>query len=149
VIFLDLDHFKQVNDEYGHMVGSGTLKEIGVMLSSTVQDGVIARYGGDEFVIIVPGMTEDGAIKLREDIRVAIATTSLHVDPRAEGLAPVTLAGRITASIGVTTVAEWRSGADAGQRKDLRIKMADEAMYGAKQQGKTCSCYRGAAVQSA
>ena len=136
LIFLDLDHFKQVNDEYGHMVGGGTLKEIGIILSSTVKDGVIARYGGYEFVIIVPGMAKDGAIKLGEDIRAAIATTSLHVDPRAEGLAPVTPAGRIAASIGVTTFAEWRSAADAGQRKDLLIKMADEAMYEAKQRGK-------------
>ena len=149
LIFLDLDHFRQVNDEYGHMVGSGTLKEIGIILSSTVKDGVIVRYGGYEFVIIVPGMAKDGAIKLGEDIRAAIATTSLHVDPRAEGLAPVTLAGRIRASIGVTTFAEWRSAADAGQRKDLLIKMADEAMYEAKQRGKNCSCYRSAAVRSA
>ena len=94
-------------------------------------------------------MAKDGAIKLGEDIRAAIATTSLHVDPRAEGLAPVTPAGRIAASIGVTTFAEWRSAADAGQRKDLLIKMADEAMYEAKQRGKNCSCYRSAAVRSA
>ena len=149
LIFLDLDHFKQVNDEYGHLVGSGTLKEIGIVLSSTVKDGVIARYGGDEFVIIVPGMAKDGAVQLGEDIRAAIATTSLHVDPCAEGIEPVTLAGLITASIGVTTFAEWRSAAGAGQRKDQLIKMADEAMYEAKKRGKNRSCYRSAAGPSA
>ena len=74
LIFFDLDNFKFVNDNYGHLAGSRVLTEVGGILRDVVQaeNAVIARYGGDEFVIILPDVNYEQAFKMGNDIKESI-----------------------------------------------------------------------------
>jgi diguanylate cyclase (GGDEF)-like protein len=145
LIFLDLDHFKQVNDVHGHLVGSQTLREIGLTLVSAVQPEreTLARYGGDEFVIIVPGANLERAMEVAEQIRAKIESTALYIEPEFVGTEPVKIEGVITASVGV---ASYREIAYSSEEKILRknefIRLADQAMYDAKGTGRNRVCYR-------
>ena len=73
VIFLDLDGFKGINDQYGHLAGSGTLTEVGAILALGVRESdILARYGGDEFVVVLPETPASGALVIAERLRRAI-----------------------------------------------------------------------------
>lgn len=120
LVFIDLDHFKKVNDTYGHMVGSRLLTEIGHLIHDhTRKVDMVARYGGDEFVIVLPNTSKVGALsvisKLREKINV-------HHFLAKEGLRI-----NVTASFGIATFPE-----DAKSKDDL-IRLADKAMYEVKE----------------
>jgi diguanylate cyclase (GGDEF)-like protein len=119
VVFLDLDHFKDVNDTYGHLVGSRLLKEIGQLLKFNLRTvDWAARYGGDEFVLILPRAGKEDALmvgqRLRRGLNEAIFFTkeSLNI--------------RVTASFGIATYPS-----DALNKEDI-IRMADQAMYRVK-----------------
>jgi diguanylate cyclase (GGDEF)-like protein len=123
LIFLDLDGFKGVNDQHGHLWGSRTLVEVGRVIHSTVREiDVVSRFGGDEFTIILPQTGPEGAQTIAERIRQRIADT---VFLEAHGLRV-----RITASIGIA------SFPDHGRTKDDLIARADQAMYIVKSRGK-------------
>ncbi len=123
LIFLDLDGFKGVNDQHGHLWGSRTLVEVGRAIHSTVREiDVVARFGGDEFTVILPQTGPEGAQTIAERIRQRIADT---VFLEAHGLRV-----RITASIGIA------SFPDHGRTKDDLIARADQAMYVVKSRGK-------------
>jgi diguanylate cyclase (GGDEF)-like protein len=116
VLFIDLDHFKQVNDTHGHLVGSKLLAEIGYLVKAQLRLIDYAfRYGGDEFVILLPQTGKDAALvvarRLRDNLR-----TSLFC--KEEGLNL-----NVRASIGVATYPH-----DAKTPKDI-IRQADEMMY--------------------
>ena len=82
VIFLDLDGFKGVNDQYGHLAGSRTLTEVGGILAQAVRESdILARYGGDEFVVVLPETPPSGALVIAERIRKAIEGHSLPGRP--------------------------------------------------------------------
>ncbi|HRK01340.1 MAG TPA: sensor domain-containing diguanylate cyclase [Oligoflexia bacterium] len=129
VIFLDLDFFKSVNDTWGHLVGSQLLADIGESLRRTlVQFGrnykknfesLVARYGGDEFVVVLMGPNVDDSLGLAETIRARIASKKGLSRP-------------ITASLGLA----WTGS--GVRRRDYRalLKAADEAMYEAKRLGR-------------
>jgi two-component system cell cycle response regulator len=119
VLFLDLDHFKQVNDEHGHLDGSRLLVEVGRVLRSCVRDeDVVARYGGDEYVIVLVGIDSGGGLKVAERIRRAVED---HRFLSREG------AGiRVTASIGLASYPEH-----AREKREI-IDLADRAMYRGK-----------------
>ncbi|HEX4057956.1 MAG TPA: diguanylate cyclase [Galbitalea sp.] len=122
VLFVDLDAFKVVNDELGHDVGDAVLREVGVRLQSTIREqDIVARYGGDEFVIVCEVSNEEVALELAERVRESIG--------RPYGILPEGF--RIAASIGVS-VMHSESG-DVGTSALLRA--ADEAMYRAKHAG--------------
>jgi len=127
LIMLDVDHFKKVNDAYGHPVGDAVLKEVANLLSNGQGVGrasdVVARYGGEEFVIILPRTDKQGAAILAARLRARIARAPVSVEGSAEGVA-------ITASLGVATFPD--DGADA----DTLVRMADEALFCAKQGGR-------------
>src|SRR6185295_1807419 len=76
LIFMDLDRFKAINDGHGHLAGSQVLREVGFLLKRIVQQGdaTVARYGGDEFVILLPNTSLDKALGVCEEIRRAIAS---------------------------------------------------------------------------
>lgn len=122
VVLADLDGFKDVNDEYGHAVGDEVLRTFAEVLRQTVRESDVAgRWGGEEFILLLPGADEEGAAQLAERIRVALADRSIHGAP---GLA-------VTASFGVAEYA-GESNSD-----DLHLVVAaDGALYRAKRAGK-------------
>ena len=123
LIFLDLDGFKNVNDQHGHLFGSRTLVEVAAAIRETVRTiDVVCRFGGDEFTVILPQTGPEGAFIIAERIRLQIAET---VFLRSHGLEV-----RISASIGIA------SFPDHGRTKDDLLARADQAMYVVKGQGK-------------
>jgi len=136
VLFLDLDEFKVVNDTWGHLAGSRTLREMGHMLAEQTPPGTIAaRYGGDEFVIILPGADANRARMVSELIRNRIAETTFISSPGPDG-PPLNLTG-VTGSFGVSSYQEHLTmGGTIDQRQNRFLLLADGAMYRAKQLGK-------------
>jgi diguanylate cyclase (GGDEF)-like protein len=126
VAFMDIDHFKRVVDHYGHLLGSRVLREVGqTILGVLGPRDVAVKYGGDEFVLVMPGRGKGEALEL---VRRVLA--ALQVRPFLAGEAqPV----RITASFGVATFPE-----DARSKKDLLL-LADQAMYHVKRSGKNAA----------
>jgi len=123
LIFLDLDHFKGINDRYGHLVGSRMLGEFGKLVGKHIRSSdMAARYGGDEFAIILPHTGKEGALNMANHLLDAMRNTHFISDDNA----PIAL----TASFGVATFPE-----DADSRADL-IRAADCAMYDVKAGGR-------------
>jgi diguanylate cyclase (GGDEF)-like protein len=119
VLFMDLDHFKNVNDAHGHLSGSRLLVEVARVLRSCVRDeDVVVRYGGDEYVILLVGIDSGGGLKVAERIRRAIED---HRFLSREGARV-----RVTASIGLASYPEHAQG-----KQDI-IDLADRAMYRGK-----------------
>ncbi|HEX5694460.1 MAG TPA: GGDEF domain-containing protein, partial [Arenimonas sp.] len=126
VLLIDLDHFKDVNDNYGHLAGDECLRWMGRCLTDTlsVHGAVIARFGGEEFVAVIPDMAGDRLLHLAEQLRVRICSE------------PVRYAGSnigISASIGVFVL---RPG--NGMGVDDALVRADNALYAAKDRGRNC-----------
>ncbi|HET7842087.1 MAG TPA: sensor domain-containing diguanylate cyclase, partial [Terriglobia bacterium] len=116
VIFIDLDHFKQVNDTYGHLVGSKLLWMIGDLIKGHLRLIDYAfRYGGDEFVVLLPQTSKENALMVVRRIRDLLNTTIFFAE---EGLNI-----KVTASFGLASFPS-----DARTRKEI-LRMADEAMY--------------------
>lgn len=125
LMFLDVDHFKAVNDTYGHLSGDLVLREFKLVAERCLrQQDVLGRYGGEEFCVLLPDTDHAGAQVLAERMRQDIEKTMLCL-PGGETL-------RITVSIGVSTIAR---GLDA-VTIDKLIESADCAVYQAKQQGR-------------
>ncbi len=145
LIFMDLDHFKSVVDEHGHLVGSQVLAEVGQLLARTVDHGgaTLARYGGDEYVVVLPGADAKRALQVAEGIRVAVLNGVFLTEPGAEGRPALNLKGRFSASIGVASYrdSEFEEGeVNLTVRRQQLIRIADEAMYRAKRRGKNQVC---------
>ena len=118
---LDLDHFKRINDNYGHLAGDRVLKLIASVLRRRLRGGdFIARFGGEEFVLLVPNTPLAAGVKLAEALRAAIEVCPFHFKGE-----PVT----VTVSIGMTAF-------KPGERSDLVLKRADLALYRAKNAGR-------------
>jgi len=121
LVILDIDDFKLFNDRYGHAAGDECLKQVATMLREIVRDtDLLARFGGEEFVVVATGTTLEGAVTLAEKIRMEIAEASFIID---DTMRP----RKVTVSLGV---AEYR-----GSQADL-FKEADAALYRAKASGK-------------
>jgi diguanylate cyclase (GGDEF)-like protein len=123
LVFVDVDNFKQVVDAHGHLLGSQVLKEVGQAIASCLsKDDILTKYGGDEFVIVLPGRSRTEARALTEKILKTVRDSSyLTSEP-----APV----RVTASFGIALFP-----ADAETKKDILIR-ADNAMYMVKRSTK-------------
>jgi len=122
VILVDLDHFKQINDTFGHLAGDLALKEMGaIFLRSTRPYDWVGRYGGEEFLLILPGSNYAAARVRAEELRMAVESARItYVDRSIQ----------ITASFGVA------SGFPTDEGK--LIKTADGALYAAKANGRNC-----------
>lgn len=119
LIFIDIDHFKQVNDEHGHLVGSKLLVEMGQIIIKNLRGiDIVARYGGDEFVVVLPQTTPDAATQIAERIRQSVEH---NIFLKKDGY---TL--KMTASFGVASYPE------SAKTKEELLRLADEAMYRVK-----------------
>jgi len=119
LLFIDLDAFKAVNDTHGHQTGSRVLREVAWVLKTAIRSvDLIARYGGDEFIVVLPDTDGPTAALLGERLRATVA--------RTEFLTPEGPALRLTASFGVAAYPEH------AKTKEELVRMADEAMYHAK-----------------
>lgn len=130
LIVLDLDHFKQTNDTYGHQAGNEVLKQIADMLDSFTDDEIsVARYGGEEFVILLPNYTKDEAEEFAEEVREQIEASEFIIHQAINSDQSMTIS--VTASLGVAT-----HPTDSVDPDEL-ITLADRAMYiGSKQKGR-------------
>jgi two-component system cell cycle response regulator len=129
LLIVDLDHFKTVNDSYGHLVGDEVLRGVSAMLQREARAvDVVARYGGEEFVVILPETAAEGAIALAERIRERVCNS-----PPIPGGEYGWL--RVTVSIGVATVPT----SHANSPEEL-ISLADQALYRAKAGGRNRVC---------
>jgi diguanylate cyclase (GGDEF)-like protein len=123
--FFDIDNFKRINDQHGHLVGSHVLMEMAAVILSSVRDtDMVARYGGDEFVVVLPETPLDQAIFVAERVREKIAQHAFHGGRHLEL--------HITASFGVAAFPQL-----APSPQQL-VAVADAAMYEAKAAGKNC-----------
>lgn len=135
---IDIDHFKQVNDTYGHLVGDRVLRAIGDTLRTQSRDyDKAGRFGGEEFVLLLAQADEDDACRIAERLRTHIGAMAVPVNDRPD--APVV---QVTISIGVSAM-------EGGMNRDLTdlLAAADSALYRAKQAGRNRVCVS-APVQS-
>ncbi len=149
LIFLDLDRFKAVVDTHGHLVGSQVIAEVGHLIARVITDprATLARYGGDEFVAILPGFDLAAAAAAAEAIRAGIAETTFLRVAGEDGRPALHLRGVFSASIGVASYRDcgFPEGAPTNWRVRQRdfIEIADQAMYRAKAEGRDRVCLGG------
>ncbi len=123
VLLFDIDHFKKVNDTYGHMLGDRVLVSVAKTASAAIREGdVLMRYGGEEFVCILPGASQNDAKHIAERIRVMVMDNTVKNGDQEI---------KITISIGIATF----PNAQISNCEEF-IKLADEAMYTAKETGR-------------
>lgn len=133
VIFLDADHFKRVNDEHGHQAGDAVLIETARRLRGAIERiGVLCRYGGEEFVAILPSVSREKGLRIAEALRLAIARTPFDLS----GYDLPGLALARTISLGVATTDPKDASRD--WTPEQVVKRADEAVYAAKSAGRNC-----------
>lgn len=125
LVMLDVDHFKKFNDTYGHLLGDEVLKIVARTLTDTLKGrDVVARFGGEEFVVVLPTTPLEGAMRVADVIRQSIANKELKRKDTGQNF------GQITVSLGVSG---YRRGVDDIPKL---IKRADEALYEAKRMGR-------------
>ena len=122
LVILDLDHFKQINDSYGHEAGDEVLRQVGAILHAAVRgNDVVGRLGGEEFALVLPGCNLEGALEIAERCRSKIAQTDVYLNDQQ--------VLKISASFGVAIEQD-------GAAPEEIARMADQALYLAKQQGR-------------
>ncbi len=124
LLFIDLDNFKFFNDKHGHLAGDEVLHSLGKLMSGATRDSdTLARWGGEEFIIIAPETNEQQACQLAETIRKLVAAYAFpHADQQ-----PL---GHVSLSIGVATMSDGIANAEQ------LLKLADKAVYRAKESGR-------------
>jgi len=123
VLFMDIDHFKKVNDTYGHDVGDDVLRKVSAVIKATLRDTDLAgRWGGEEFIVALPNTPIGKAKEMAEKVRKAVSGLTFDV----AGL-------QTSVSIGVVCTEQWKKAEDL-------IKLADDALYSAKDNGRDQVC---------
>jgi diguanylate cyclase (GGDEF)-like protein len=126
LILFDIDHFKTINDEHGHMAGDEVLRQLGALVQQSVRrEDVFGRIGGEEFALLVPEGASDGAELLAERLRAAIERSSFPFE---------SLVIRVTCSFGVSTLAPGDESPE--QMGAAMMKNADRRLYAAKGSGR-------------
>lgn len=124
LLMIDVDHFKRVNDTYGHAAGDAVLKQVaGILLTRSRTGDLVARFGGEEFVVSLPDARKKDALMIAEELRSAVAHES------AEGTLPITV------SIGVAHL-DSSSSLKASEVSAQLLRDADAALYRAKHNGR-------------
>ena len=131
LLMIDIDHFKQFNDKFGHQCGDDCLREVaGALAAQTHRAGDFpARYGGEEFAIVLPATESIGAVRIAENVRAGVERLELE-HPHSS------VASVVTVSIGAASVIPTRS-----DRVEKLVCFADIALYRAKDSGRNRSCY--------
>ena len=120
---LDIDNFKKINDTYGHLIGDEVLKDISNIISNNIRtDDLAIRWGGEEFIIILPNTDKDGALRLCERIRILIQSSINHNSS-------------VTVSIGIAYT-------DKPIQPEILLQNADDALYIAKKYKNKVELYR-------
>jgi len=126
IVFADLDYLREVNNNYGHLAGDLAIQQVASVLKGSLQDNQFAaRFGGEEFVMVLPQVDQQSALRIAEMARTRVAQSSIQSGDRQF---------RVTMSFGVATVPD-----DAQNVRDL-IHSADLAVYQAKASGRNCVC---------
>lgn len=149
LLFLDLDFFKRVNDTHGHLAGSQVLREVGILIKKAVpaRDAIAARYGGDEFVVALPGQDLLEGIKVAESIRHEIVTRTFVDKPGEIQPDPIHLTG-LTCSIGVATLhRHLHEEQSVEHSKSTLLRLSDSAMYVAKETGRNRTATAGEPIR--
>jgi len=126
VLIIDIDYFKQVNDKYGHLVGDACIQAISETFKRNVTrpEDTLARFGGEEFIVILPGTSNNGAMNVANRLLTNVATSVIQFDD---------LTLRLTVSIGVAEFSPKE-----GDKPESLIALADTALYQAKSAGRNC-----------
>ncbi|MGH9559372.1 MAG: GGDEF domain-containing response regulator [Bryobacteraceae bacterium] len=136
VVLADLDHFKSVNDTYGHFAGDAVLKEFARRVQASLRPyDAFGRYGGEEFLIILPGCDDSCVQAQAERMRAALDSGPMSIDEERR---------MVTCSFGATS---WHPGVDLDP--EALIRTADEALYAAKNRGRNRVVYQKAAASNA
>ena len=124
VILLDLDFFKRINDTYGHLVGDDCLRSLSktITVTMTGYNAIVARFGGEEFVTVIPNVTPEKLNFIAEELRSRIEKESISIGSQTIN---------ITASLGVFSVGESKHISP-----DMALHQADEALYVSKNNGR-------------
>ena len=128
LLVIDIDHFKQVNDTHGHLLGDKVLRAVAQVLQANIKGrDIVARFGGEEFAVLLLHATPAGALAVAEQIRVAIAHGQIRTPTAGK------LVGAITVSAGVAIAAP-------GDSLETALERADGALYEAKRSGRNRVC---------
>lgn len=127
LLLVDVDHFKEVNDQYGHPIGDHLLRQLAEVLLTAVREmDLVARIGGEEFAILLPSTNLPDGLRVAQRLRAAVADSPLEIAPGQTG--------KLTISIGITPVRP-------GDHPQLLLRRADQALYTAKRAGRNCGFY--------
>jgi len=130
-LLIDLDRFKQINDQHGHLAGDLALREVAHRIDTEIRGSdAAARFGGDEFVVLAPGLNAEQAAAFAERIRLAVCNTPVEVS--------ASVVHTLTVSIGIAAVTPTREESDVKTLAESLLAEADAALYRAKQQGRNC-----------
>jgi diguanylate cyclase (GGDEF)-like protein len=128
-MLLDVDHFKRVNDQFGHLIGDVVLREVAEQVKDQLRlSDAMARYGGEEFAVLLVQTDVPTAKAIAERIRDRVATQPIRL-PENQDL-------RVTISIGVSTMQEELRGADVDAKASELVARSDRALYSAKNAGR-------------
>jgi len=132
VLMVDVDHFKRINDRLGHLAGDECIRAVANCMRATLEPfgGIVARFGGEEFVAALPGCNEQRTLKAAEAVRQRVAALEIVADGKP---------ARLTVSVGVYSLDAYPV-----ENPEDALRRADEALYSAKEEGR--NCVRSAAV---
>ncbi len=128
-VLLDLDHFKSINDTHGHLIGDMALREAAGRINQQIRGSdAAARFGGDEFVVLAPAVSQEQAAALAERMRLAVCDSPLQLPDGGEH--------RLTVSVGVAIMQMGETQVDIKSAAERLLAEADAALYRAKQNGR-------------